>query len=100
MTETSVAALRDTLLRRIDDREARIGIIGQGYVGLPLALAFIEKGFRVLGFDVDAEKVAALNRGECYIRHVDALRMTYADYAAIAKPKIGNFALSPAELWH
>ena len=55
MTETSVAALRDTLLRRIDDREARIGIIGQGYVGLPLALAFIEKGFRVLGFDVDAE---------------------------------------------
>ena len=78
MTETSVAALRDSLLRRIDDREARIGIIGQGYVGLPLALTFIEKGFRVLGFDVDAEKVAALNRGECYIRHVDALRVKQA----------------------
>ncbi len=78
MTEPSVAALRNTLLRRIDDREARVGIIGQGYVGLPLALTFIEKGFRVLGFDVDAEKVAALNRGECYIRHVDALRVKQA----------------------
>jgi UDP-N-acetyl-D-glucosamine dehydrogenase len=78
VTETSIAALRDTLLRRIDDREAHIGIIGQGYVGLPLALTFIEKGFRVLGFDVDAEKVAALNRGECYIRHVDALRVKQA----------------------
>jgi UDP-N-acetyl-D-glucosamine dehydrogenase len=55
-----------------------IGIIGQGYVGVPLALTFADKGFRVLGFDVDAEKVAALNRGECYIRHVDALRVRRA----------------------
>jgi UDP-N-acetyl-D-glucosamine dehydrogenase len=78
VTPTPIAALRDTLLRRIDDREARVGIIGQGYVGLPLALSFIEKGFRVLGFDVDAEKVAALNRGECYIRHVDGLRVKQA----------------------
>jgi UDP-N-acetyl-D-glucosamine dehydrogenase len=57
-----IAALRDTFLRRIDAHEVYIGIIGQGYVGLPLALTFVEKGFRVLGFDVDAEKVAALNR--------------------------------------
>ncbi len=78
MTATPITALRDTLLRRVDAREACIGIIGQGYVGLPLALTFIDKGFRVLGFDVDAEKVAALNRGECYIRHVDALRVKQA----------------------
>jgi UDP-N-acetyl-D-glucosamine dehydrogenase len=54
VTVEPIAALRDTFLRRIDAHEVYIGIIGQGYVGLPLALTFIEKGFRVLGFDVDA----------------------------------------------
>jgi UDP-N-acetyl-D-glucosamine dehydrogenase len=78
VTVEPIAALRDTLLRRIDAHEVFIGIIGQGYVGLPLALTFVDKGFRVLGFDVDAEKVAALNRGECYIRHVDAARVKRA----------------------
>jgi UDP-N-acetyl-D-glucosamine dehydrogenase len=78
VTLEPIAALRDTLLRRIDAREACIGIVGPGYVGLPLALTFVDKGFRVLGFDVDAEKVAALNRGECYIRHVDEARVTRA----------------------
>lgn len=78
MTVEPIAALRDTFLRRIDAHEVYIGIIGQGYVGLPLALTFVDKGFRVLGFDVDAEKVAALNRGECYIRHVDPARVKRA----------------------
>jgi UDP-N-acetyl-D-glucosamine dehydrogenase len=78
VTVEPIAALRETLLRRIDTHEVCIGIIGQGYVGVPLALTFADKGFRVLGFDVDAEKVAALNRGECYIRHVDALRVRRA----------------------
>ena len=78
MTVEPIAALRDTLLRRIDTHEVYIGIIGQGYVGVPLALTFADKGFRVLGFDVDAEKVAALNRGECYIRHVDSVRLRRA----------------------
>jgi UDP-N-acetyl-D-glucosamine dehydrogenase len=78
VTVEPIAALRDTLLRRIDTHEVSIGIIGQGYVGVPLALTFADKGFRVLGFDVDAEKVAALNRGECYIRHVDSLRVRRA----------------------
>jgi UDP-N-acetyl-D-glucosamine dehydrogenase len=78
VTVEPIAALRDTFLRRIDTHEVHIGIIGQGYVGLPLALTFVEKGFRVLGFDVDAEKVAALNRGECYIRHVDTVRVKQA----------------------
>lgn len=78
MTVEPLAALRDTFLRRIDAHEVYIGIIGQGYVGLPLALTFVEKGFRVLGFDVDPAKVAALNRGECYIRHIDEVRVKRA----------------------
>jgi UDP-N-acetyl-D-glucosamine dehydrogenase len=78
VTAEPLAALRDTLLRRIDTHEVYIGIIGQGYVGVPLALTFADKGFRVLGLDVDAEKVAALNRGECHIRHVDSVRVRQA----------------------
>src|SRR5262249_2832144 len=55
---------------RIADRGARVGVIGMGYVGLPLALRFREAGFPVLGFDIDADKVAALMRGESYIGHL------------------------------
>jgi len=63
------------ILDRIADRSALVGIIGQGYVGLPLALVFEEAGFRVRGFDIDPEKVAALSRGESYIRHIGAARV-------------------------
>src|SRR6187551_1163913 len=65
----------ETLLQKIRAHEARIGIIGLGYVGLPLALTFLERGFRLIGFDVDPAKVAALGRGECYIKHLDAARV-------------------------
>src|SRR5262249_55466222 len=58
------------LLAAINNRKARVGIIGLGYVGLPLARAFAAKGFPVLGFDVDAVKVAALQRGDSYIGHI------------------------------
>ncbi|HEV8245218.1 MAG TPA: NAD(P)-binding domain-containing protein, partial [Polyangiaceae bacterium] len=60
------------LIDRIERREARIGIIGLGYVGLPLMLSFCQAGFRVLGFDIDAEKVALLNQGKSYIEHIAA----------------------------
>jgi UDP-N-acetyl-D-glucosamine dehydrogenase len=53
--------------RRIDDRSARIGIIGMGYVGLPLALLFSEDRFAVTGFDIDPGKVETLNSGGSYI---------------------------------
>jgi UDP-N-acetyl-D-glucosamine dehydrogenase len=49
-----------------------------GYVGLPLSLAFAEKGFRVLGFDIDENKVIAINRGESYIRHIGPERLSSA----------------------
>jgi UDP-N-acetyl-D-glucosamine dehydrogenase len=55
---------------RIESREARIGVIGLGYVGLPLALEFAKAGFRVDGFDLDAEKVRILSGGGSYIGDV------------------------------
>ncbi|MGE5357818.1 MAG: nucleotide sugar dehydrogenase [Bacteroidales bacterium] len=68
----------ETLRSRIDSGEARVGIIGMGYVGLPLALAFVERGFTVLGFDVDTVKVEKLSRGEGYIKHLDRGRIAAA----------------------
>ncbi|MEE9606446.1 MAG: nucleotide sugar dehydrogenase [Myxococcota bacterium] len=56
--------------QRIDARAARIGVIGLGYVGLPLAVEFSKAGFRVIGFEVDANKVDALGKGVSYIDDV------------------------------
>jgi UDP-N-acetyl-D-glucosamine dehydrogenase len=55
---------------RIESKSARVGIIGLGYVGLPLAQAFARAGYAVLGFDVDAAKVAKLNAGQSYIKQI------------------------------
>ena len=60
---------------RIRERSAVVGVVGQGYVGLPLGLVFAEAGFRVVGFDVDPRKVAAIGRGESYIRHIGPERI-------------------------
>ena len=58
------------LIHRIKTRQAKIGIIGLGYVGLPLGLLFSEEKFQVLGFDIDAKKVDALNGGTSYIHRI------------------------------
>jgi len=63
------------LAARFLTRGAAIGIIGLGYVGLPLAQAIGSKGFRVLGFDIDPAKVEMLSAGRSYIRHVPAARL-------------------------
>jgi len=62
--------------QKVADCSATVGVVGLGYVGLPLAIAFAERGFRVLGFDVDPAKVERIDRSENYIRHLgdDALR--------------------------
>jgi UDP-N-acetyl-D-glucosamine dehydrogenase len=68
----------DALMARIESREALIGVIGLGYVGLPLALLFSESGFPVLGLEVDPEKPRLLHAGQSYIRHIGAERVANA----------------------
>src|SRR4051794_34122100 len=58
------------LRSRIDSRQARVAVVGLGYVGLPLEKTFALAGFPVLGFDVDPDKVACLRRGDSYIGHL------------------------------
>jgi UDP-N-acetyl-D-glucosamine dehydrogenase len=69
------ASLADRLRSRLKARTATVAVVGLGYVGLPLAEAFAASGFPVRGFDVDDDKVAKLNRGESYIRHIPADRV-------------------------
>lgn len=85
---------KQQLLEKIAAREAVIGIVGLGYVGLPLAVAFAQEGFKVVGVDVDAGKVASLNRGESYVEDIpsavlaplveEGLIRATTDYAAMA----------------
>jgi UDP-N-acetyl-D-glucosamine dehydrogenase len=60
------------LLKRIKAKKATIGIMGLGYVGLPLAIEFCKAGFPVTGFDLDARKIAFLKEGKSYIEHIDS----------------------------
>ena len=80
--------------QRLDSRNARIGVVGMGYVGLPLALLFAEQRFAITGFDIDQKKVDTLNRGESYIVRIGATEiqaarthgfMATADYSRIAQ---------------
>ena len=66
----SVSPFETALLRKTEDRAAVVGVIGLGYVGLPLALSFAEAGFKTLGFDVDQPKVDHILAGESYIGHI------------------------------
>ena len=82
------------LLDKIAGREAVIGIVGLGYVGLPLAVAFAQEGFKVIGVDVDTGKIDSLNRGESYVEDISSailgplvdsgLISATTDYAAMA----------------
>ncbi|MBO1057647.1 MAG: nucleotide sugar dehydrogenase [Dolichospermum sp. JUN01] len=66
------------LTEKITAKTALIGIVGLGYVGLPLMIRFAEVGFRVLGFDIDKNKITKLNQGESYIKHVESQRLHLA----------------------
>jgi UDP-N-acetyl-D-glucosamine dehydrogenase len=70
ITCNSAASLFSELKTRIETRQARIGVIGLGYVGLPLALLYTEAKFRVTGFDIDQHKVATLSSGGSYIYRI------------------------------
>ena len=67
--------MKKGLFDRIRDKSAKIGIIGLGYVGLPLAVEYAENGFKVIGFDIDAEKVKKVNRGISYIDDIPDSRL-------------------------
>lgn len=66
---------KEQLLHKIDNRQAKIGVVGLGYVGLPLAVAFAQAGFTVIGVDVSPEKVALLQAGQSYIDDVPAAEL-------------------------
>jgi UDP-N-acetyl-D-glucosamine dehydrogenase len=59
-----------SLRRKIENGSATVGIIGLGYVGLPLAATLHDAGLRIIGFDIDAKKIEALAKGESYIKHL------------------------------
>ncbi len=75
------------LIERISRRESRAGVVGLGYVGLPLALEFAKAGFDVTGIDVDASKVAAINQGRSYITDVTSEEI-------VSQLKQGNFRVT------
>lgn len=64
--------IQSDLIGRIKNKKAVIGIVGLGYVGLPLALRYSDEGYHVVGFDIDVEKVAKINEGHSYIEHISS----------------------------
>ena len=75
MSVETTETLASQLAGKIADKSAKIGIIGLGYVGLPLISAFTNAGFRCIGFDVDEEKVRTLKQGRSYIKHLASERV-------------------------
>lgn len=73
-----MSSLVNDFAASIKQRTTKVGVVGMGYVGLPLALAFCENGFSVVGFDVDQRKVDKLRAGEGYIQHLGAERLADA----------------------
>src|ERR1700722_11061391 len=72
LSSRRASPMSNSLENAIRDKSALVGVIGLGYVGLPLINAFVSAGFRTLGFDVDQRKVDSLNAGASYIKHVDS----------------------------
>jgi UDP-N-acetyl-D-glucosamine dehydrogenase len=96
MVEQNISDDFVRLMAKITAREAVVGIIGLGYVGLPLAIHFCRRGFKVMGFDVDEAKIDCLTRGCSYIKHIpDAFVgelsekgrfLATCDFARLAEP--------------
>ena len=77
--------MNSQLLSKIDKKQAVIGVVGLGYVGLPLLLCFVEKGFHVIGLDIDAKKTDALAKGQSYIKHIPVARVAKAASSGLLK---------------
>jgi UDP-N-acetyl-D-glucosamine dehydrogenase len=101
--KASVVSAREIQSEKIQERTAKVGVIGLGYVGLPLAVEFANAGFFITGTDVQPSKVAALNAGCCYIQDVssDAVRghviagrlRATTDFSVIAELDTVNIAV-------
>jgi UDP-N-acetyl-D-glucosamine dehydrogenase len=71
----TASPMAEKLRQRLAARTARVAVVGLGYVGLPLAETFAWGGYPVIGFDIDADKIEQLKRGESYIGHIDPERV-------------------------
>jgi UDP-N-acetyl-D-glucosamine dehydrogenase len=93
--EIVISDIQVELLEKIENNTAVIGIIGLGYVGLPLALEFSLKNFKVIGFDLDPQKIRLLEQGKSYIKHINNQRIWQAvnDKSFIATT---DFSILPA----
>ena len=63
--------IKKELIKKINSKEVKIGIVGMGYVGLPLIIEFAKQNFKVIGFEIDKERVEKINNGKSYIHHID-----------------------------
>ena len=70
--------MKTELVRKLQDKKAIIGIVGLGYVGLPLMLRYVEVGYKVIGFDIDQVKVDSLSDGRSYIEHISEVSIKKA----------------------
>jgi UDP-N-acetyl-D-glucosamine dehydrogenase len=86
------------LLKRIENKQARLGVIGLGYVGLPLAVEFARHGFHVVGFDVDEKKVDALNAGQSYIPDVPSAHVAEAVKAGLFRATTDERELADVDI--
>src|ERR1700749_3121767 len=77
-SQAALPQIAQERLNRLKAGTARLGVIGLGYVGLPLSLLFSEAGFKVTGFDIDVEKVAELEAGRSYIFRIAATEIQNA----------------------
>ncbi len=62
--------MKQDLINKLSNKTAVIGIVGLGYVGIPLALRYAEAGYKVIGFDIDPEKAVKISAGKTYIKHI------------------------------
>ncbi|RFB79660.1 nucleotide sugar dehydrogenase [Methylovirgula sp. 4M-Z18] len=88
---SQVSAQNSVLFSKIETRQAKIAVIGLGYVGLPLMLAAVTQGFRVIGFDINPDRVAELNGGRTPLEHIPAAKIAAARAAGLFEAS-GDFA--------
>lgn len=78
--------MKEKLLQKIQAKDFAVGVVGMGYVGLPLVLCFVEKGYRSIGIDIDRSKIDALSSKKSYIKHIPAERIANAIDSGLFSP--------------